>query len=102
MLNDLQLNSILEDFDIAYWKINLLNKEVSWSEHFDTLVGKPEFSESHFEYFLKEILHQDYRYDFRLYFDKLTEENEAFNIELKLKLSNGKYRWFECRNLKNK
>ncbi|SFF87235.1 MULTISPECIES: PAS domain-containing sensor histidine kinase [Salegentibacter] len=102
MLNDLQLNSILEDFDIAYWKINLLNKEVSWSEHFDTLVGNPIFSESHFEYFLKEILHQDYRYDFRLYFDKLTEENEAFSIELKLKLNNGKYRWFECRNLKNK
>ncbi|MBI6116401.1 sensor histidine kinase [Salegentibacter maritimus] len=102
MLNDIQLNSILEDFDIAYWKINLLNKEVSWSEHFNTLVGKPELSESNFDYFLKEILHSDYRYDFRIYFEKLTEENEAFSIEVKLKLSNGKYRWFECRNLINK
>lgn len=102
MLNDLQLNNILEDFDIAYWTISLLNKEVNWSEHFNTLVGKPEFPESNFEYFLKKILHKDYRYDFRIYFDKLTEENEAFSIELKLKLNNGKYRWFECRNLKNK
>ena len=102
MLNDLQLNSILEDFDIAYWKINLLNKEVCWSEHFNTLVGNPQPTESNFEYFLKEILHSDYRYDFRVYFDKLTETNEAFSIEVRLKLSNGKYRWFECRNLKNK
>ena len=36
MLNDLQLNSILEDFDVAYWKINLLTKEISWSEHFQS------------------------------------------------------------------
>ena len=102
MLNNIQLNSILEDFNIAYWKINLLNKEVSWSEHFNTLVGNPQPTESNFEYFLKEILHSDYRYDFRVYFDKLTETNEAFSIEVRLKLSNGKYRWFECRNLKNK
>lgn len=102
MLNDLQLNSILEDFDIAYWKINLFNKKVSWSEHFNALVGKPDTGNEPFEYFLKEILHPDYRYDFRMHFENLTTENKPFNLELKLKLENGKYRWFECRNLKNK
>ncbi|MGY5850663.1 PAS domain-containing protein [Salegentibacter sp. F14] len=101
MLNDLQLNSILEDFDIAYWKVNLLNHNLSWSDHFNALVGKPDTSDN-FEHFLKEILHPDYRYDFRVYFDKLTSKNEPFSLELKLKLHNGKYRWFECRNLKNK
>lgn len=101
MLNDLQLNSILEDFDIAYWKINLFNKKVSWSEYFGTLVGNPS-TQDPFDYFLKEILHPDYRYDFRLHFDNLTTQNEPFNLELKLKLQNGKYRWYECRNLKNK
>ncbi|HSP11597.1 MAG TPA: PAS domain-containing sensor histidine kinase [Salegentibacter sp.] len=101
MLNDLQLNSILEDFDIAYWKINLFSKKITWSDHFNALVGQPESTDP-FEYFLKEILHPDYRYDFRLHFDKLTTENEPFSLELKLKLHNGKHRWFECRNLKNK
>lgn len=102
MLNDLQLNSILEDFDIAYWKINLFNKKVIWSEHFNALVGKPDTGNEPLEYFIKEILHPDYRYDFRMHFENLTTENKPFNLELKLKLENGKYRWFECRNLKNK
>ena len=102
MLNDLQLNSILEDFDIAYWKIHLFTKKVSWSEHFNTLVGNPDTNHDPFEYFIREILHPDYRYDFRLHFENLTTQNEAFRIELKLKLQNGKYRWFECRNLRSK
>ncbi len=102
MLDDLQLNSILEDFDIAYWKIHLFSKEVSWSEHFNSLVGNPNTNNDPFEYFIKEILHPDYRYDFRLHFEKLTTANQTFSFELKLKLHNDKYRWFECRNLKNK
>ncbi|MFD1094408.1 PAS domain-containing sensor histidine kinase [Salegentibacter chungangensis] len=102
MLNDLQLNSILEDFDIAYWKIHLFTKKISWSEHFNTLVGNPDTHNEPLEYFIKEILHPDYRYDFRLHFENLTTENKGFNLELKLKLESGKYRWFECRSLKNK
>ncbi|AVR44951.1 histidine kinase [Christiangramia fulva] len=102
MLSDLQLNSILEDFDIAYWKINLFSKEIIWSEHFNSLVGKPEIREDRFEYFINHILHADYRYDFRIHFEELIKKNEPFSFEIKLKLGNGKYRWFECRNLKNK
>ncbi|TBW27844.1 PAS domain-containing protein [Gramella sp. KN1008] len=102
MLSDLQLNSILEDFDIAYWKINLFSKEIIWSDHFNTLVGKPEIREDRFEFFINHILHPDYRYDFRIHFEQLIKENEAFSFEIKLKLENGKYRWFECKNLKSK
>ncbi len=102
MLSDLQLNSILEDFDIAYWKINLFSKEIVWSEHFNSLVGKPEIREDRFEFFINQILHADYRYDFRIHFEELIKKNEPFSFEIKLKLGNGKYRWFECRNLKNK
>ncbi len=102
MLTDLQLNSILEDFDIAYWKINLFSKEISWSQHFNTLVGKPEIEEDRFEFFINHILHPDYRYDFRIHFEKLIKEDEAFSFEIKLKLENGKYRWFECKNQKSK
>ncbi len=102
MLSDLQLNSILEDFDIAYWKINLFSKEISWSEHFNSLVGKPEIREDRFEFFINHILHADYRYDFRIHFEELIKKNEAFSFEIKLKLGNGKYRWFECKNLKSK
>lgn len=102
MLNDLQLNSILEDFDVAYWKINLLTKEISWSEHFDFLIGKPDTGQEKFEYFLNNILHKDYRYDFRKYFEDLTLHNKPFSTEVRLKLENGKYRWFECRNLKSR
>lgn len=102
MLNDLQLNSILEDFDIAYWKINLFSKEIGWSEHFNSLVGSPEIKEDRFEFFINQILHPDYRYDFRIHFEELIKENEPFSFEIKLKLENGKYRWFECRNLKSK
>ena len=102
MLNDLQLNSILEDFDIAYWKINLFSKEITWSEHFNALVGNPEIKEDRFEFFINQILHPDYRYDFRIHFEELIKENEPFSFEIKLKLENDKYRWFECRNLKSK
>lgn len=102
MLNDLQLKSILEDFDVAYWKINLLSKSISWSDHFNTLIGSPETKEEPLEYFINDILHQDYRYDFRVHFEKLIEDNQSFNIEIRLKLANDKYRWFECRNIRNK
>ncbi|APG60901.1 sensor histidine kinase [Christiangramia salexigens] len=102
MLSDLQLNSILEDFDIAYWKINLFSKEIAWSEHFNSLVGKPEIREDRFEFFINHILHPDYRYDFRIHFEQLIKENDPFSFEIKLKLGNGKYRWFECKNLKSK
>jgi len=102
MLNDLQLNSILEDFDIAYWKVNLLTNEITWSDHFESLVGKPPANTSIFDYFLNNILHKDYRYDFRLEFEKLKTDPQSFNQEIKIKLQNDKFRWFECRNLKNK
>ena len=101
MLNDLQLNSILEDFDIAYWHINLFSKQLSWSPHFTSLVGNPK-QEDLIEHFISEVLHPDYRYDFRLHYDRLFENAQSFNLELKIKLQNGKYRWFECRNLQNK
>ncbi len=101
MLNDLQLNGILEDFDIAYWKINLLTKEISWSEHFEALVGKPSSGISHFDYFMNHILHRDYKYDFLVGFENLIAGSQSFNQEIKLKL-NDKTRWFECRNLKSK
>ena len=65
MLSDLQLNNILEDFDVAYWKINLLTREISWSPHFTHLVGQPDEIENKLEFFLNHILHKDYRYDFR-------------------------------------
>lgn len=102
MLDPLQLNNILEDFDIAYWKVNLVTNEITWSEHFESLVGKPPTNTSVFNYFLNNILHKDYRYDFRLEFDKLKKDPQSFNQEVKIKLQNDKYRWFECRNLKNK
>lgn len=102
MLNDLQLNSILEDFDVAYWKINLLTKEISWSDHFNFLIGKPEAGQDKFEYFLDNVLHHDYRYDFREHFEALTTRQKPFSAEVRLKLENGKYRWFECRNLKSR
>lgn len=102
MLNDLQLNSILEDFDVAYWKINLLTKEISWSPHFDLLVGSPDTGSNKFDYFLNNILHKDYRYDFREHFEDLIGFHKPFNTEVRLKLENGKYRWFECRNLKSR
>lgn len=101
MLNDLQLNGILEDFDIAYWKIDLLTKEISWSEHFEALVGAPSGELSLFEYFVTTILHRDYRYDFRVAFDNLLSGTGDINQEVKLKLSD-KFRWFECRNLKSR
>ncbi|MDT0675244.1 PAS domain-containing sensor histidine kinase [Autumnicola musiva] len=102
MLSDLQLNSILEDFDIVYWKINLLKKEIIWSAQFNKMAGNPNPPAEPFEYFLKEILHPDYRYDFRVYFEKLITENESFCFEVKLKINNGKYCWFECKNLQKK
>ncbi len=102
MLNDLQLNSILEDFDIAYWKINILTNEITWSEHFEALVGKPSTQDSILNYFLNNILHKDYKYDFRAAFESLTSGAPEINQEIKLKLQNDKYRWFECRNLKSK
>ena len=102
MLNDLQLNSILEDFDIAYWKINLLTKEITWSEHFEALVGEVPPNESIFEYFINYILHKDYRYDYRVAFENLTSGLEDLNQEIRIKLKNDKFRWFECRNLKSK
>lgn len=102
MLNDLQLNSILEDFDVAYWKINLLTKEISWSQHFNYLIGNPDPGTDKFEFFLDNILHKDYRYDFREHFENLTTRFKPFTAEIRLKLENGKYRWFECRNLKSK
>ena len=102
MFNDLQLNNILEDFDIAYWKINLLTKEITWSDHFHTLVGKQDTQTASFDYFLDKILHKDYRYDFREHFGQLISEVKPFNLEVRLKLENGKFRWFECRTLKKK
>ena len=102
MLSDLQLNSILQDFDIAYWKINLFSKEIEWSNHFNILVGKPRIEEDRFEFFINHILHPDYRYDFRIHFEQLIKDDEPFSFEIKLKLENGKYRWFECKNLKSK
>ncbi|WP_029038146.1 sensor histidine kinase [Salinimicrobium xinjiangense] len=102
MLNDLQLNSILEDFDVAYWKINLLTKEISWSEHFNYLIGNPDTGTNKLDFFLNNILHKDYRYDFREYFENLTDHYKPFTTEIRLKLENGKYRWFECRNLKSR
>jgi hypothetical protein len=79
MLNDLQLNNILEDFDIAYWKINLLTKEISWSDHFEALVGTPPTDESLFEHFMNNVLHKDYRYDYRVAFENLTLGSEDLN-----------------------
>src|SRR6056297_2446970 len=102
MLNDLQLNSILEDFDVAYWKINLLTKEISWSPHFNFLIGNPDAGGDKFDFFLNNILHKDYRYDFREHFEDLTNRHKPFTAEIRLKLENGKYRWFECRNLKSR
>lgn len=102
MLNDLQLNFILEDFDVAYWKINLLNREIIWSEHFDSLIQSPDPDSDHFDYFLNHVLHKDYRYDFLTNFEDLLATNRPLSLELRLKMSNGKYRWFECRNLKNR
>ncbi|RKS55499.1 PAS domain-containing protein [Gillisia mitskevichiae] len=102
MLNDLQLNNILEDFDIAYWKINLLTKEITWSDHFEALVGTPPAEESLFEHFINNVLHKDYRYDYRVAFENLTLGSENLNQEIRLKLKNDKFRWFECRNLKRK
>ena len=52
MLNELQLNSILEDFDVAFWKINLYTKKIAWSPHFSSLVGNPETGEDNFNYFI--------------------------------------------------
>lgn len=97
MLNPLQLNCILEDFDIAYWKINLLTSEIIWSDHFEALIGKSCTQNYDLSYFLNNILHQDYKYDFRSAFENLSSENNDFNQEIKLKLQNDKYRWFECR-----
>ena len=102
MLNDIQLNNILEDFDVAYWKVNLLTQGISWSPHFHTLTGRSQAEEVSFDSFLNEILHKDYRYDFREKFQNLITGREAFNLELKLKMQNGKFRWFECRTLKNR
>ena len=102
MLNDLQLNNILEDFDIAYWKIDLLTKEITWSEHFESLVGRPSTQTTLFDYFLNNVLHSDYKYDFRVAFENLTSNSESIHQEVKLKLQNNKYRWFECRNLKSR
>ncbi len=102
MLNDLQLNSILEDFDVAYWKINLLTREISWSEHFNYLIGNPDTGNDKLEYFLNHVLHKDYRYDFRENFEDLANRQKSFTAEVRLKLENGKYRWFECRNLKSR
>lgn len=103
MLNDLQLNSILEDFDVAYWKVNLLDQKISWSEHFNSLIGSPDPGDNKLlDFFLREILHKDYRYDFRELIEGLTQDSKPFTVELRLKLENGKYRWFECRNLKSK
>ncbi|MEG9327645.1 PAS domain-containing sensor histidine kinase [Salinimicrobium catena] len=102
MLNDLQLNNILEDFDVAYWKINLLTREISWSEHFNHLIGDPDPGNNKLEYFLEHVLHKDYRYDFREHFEDLVARHKPFTAEVRLKLENGKYRWFECRNLKSR
>ncbi|HET7360334.1 MAG TPA: PAS domain-containing sensor histidine kinase [Salinimicrobium sp.] len=102
MLDDLQLHGILEDFDIAYWNVDLLTKSISWSPHFSSLVGNPNSKKDDLEYFLDEILHEDYRYDFRKQFEELTAQSPLFRSEIRLKLENGKYRWFECRNLKNR
>ena len=102
MLNDLQLNSILEDFDVAYWKINLLTKEITWSQHFNHLIGNPNSGDDKFEFFLNNVLHKDYRYDFREHFEDLLNHHKPFSAELRLKLENGKFRWFECRNLKSR
>lgn len=102
MLNDLQLNSILEDFDIAYWKIDLLSNEITWSEHFEALVEPPLDTQPLLDHFLNNILHKDYRYDFRVGFENLTTGSQDLNQEIKLKLKNDKFRWFECRNLKSK
>jgi PAS domain-containing protein len=103
MLNDLQLNSILEDFDIAYWKIDLLTKEITWSEHFTSLVGVTGPKYLLFRPFYKSNpIHRDYRYDFRVAFENLLDGATDFNQEVKLKLQNDKYRWFECRNLKSR
>ncbi len=102
MLSDLQLNNILEDFDVAYWKINLLTREISWSPHFTHLVGQPDEIENKLEFFLNHILHKDYRYDFRENFESLASKNIPFTTELRIKMENGKYRWFECRNLKSR
>lgn len=102
MLNDLQLNHILEDFDIAYWKIDLCTKEISWSDHFEALVGSPPNNESSLEYFINNILHKNYRYDYRVALENLTSNSKDFTQEIRLKLKNGKFKWFECRNLKSK
>lgn len=102
MLNDLQLNTILEDFDIAYWKIDLLTKEISWSSHFEALVGPPPNEESRLEYFINHVLHKDYRYDYRVAFENLTSNATNFTQEMRLKLKNDKFKWYECRNLQSK
>lgn len=102
MLNDLQLNNILEDFDVAYWKINLLSRDIFWSEHFNFLIGSPGSVSNKFDYFIDHVLHKDYRYDFRERFEDLITGNKHFSLEIRIKLENGKYRWFECRNLKSR
>lgn len=102
MLNHLELNSILEDFDIAYWTIDPITQHVSWSPHFITLTGPPTEAAAHLEFFLDEILHKDFRYDFRVCLEELLKESKPFNLELRLRMQNGRYRWFECRSLKKK
>lgn len=101
MLNDTQLNHILEDFDIAYWKINLRTREIFWSDHFAAIVGQQQKETDLFEFFLNQILHQDYKYDFRASFDDLIKDSKPFSTEIRLKLVGEKYRWFECRSLNN-
>ena len=49
MLNDLQLKSILEDFDVTYWKINLLTKEISLVWAFQFTYRNPEKGTDKFE-----------------------------------------------------
>ncbi len=102
MLNDLQLNTILEDFDVAYWKISLITRELSWSQHFSSLVGHQQVTDNKLDFFIQRILHKDYRYDFRERYEELASGAKPFTMELRLKMSNGKYRWFECRNLKSR
>ncbi|WP_050033159.1 PAS domain-containing protein [Halorubrum halophilum] len=84
-----------ESASIGWWEVDLVNESLTWSDEVYRIHGVPMDESVELEEAM-EFYHPDDREAIRTAFDRLTEEGEPYDLELRIVTASGQTRWIRA------